>query len=245
MCKRKLKFVMACLCSVVAILSACATSQKQEVISLPPADVHLGEALERGQFEEAGAICLTSGSKDQKFNEQCSMLFDEELRNRADLRLKWLVKNGNAYSSHEFAVKTFNIWLSTPSSLEDRLPYELVYRLRQTRLGKIVLAVLKDDQLPRLPNRCEESQVFEEMREELLQKYRSAMPLTASEMGRYQRVLHRALSTDTEAYKAVLLTKPASQTPRGTEAWLLSVPGGLFVNDKPSIEAINSYLNTY
>lgn len=243
MLKKIRVFIVACL--TIAILAGCATLREPEVIALPPADVRLGEALEQGRFEEAGVICLNSGCRNQKFNDQCTMLFDEELRNRPGLRLKWLAKIGNSFSSHEFAVKAFNIWLTTSSSIENRLPYELVYRLRHTRLGKIVLAVLKDNRFPLLANRSEESQAFEEMREELLRKYRSGTPLTASEMGRYQRVLHKALLNDTDAYKAVLFTRPTSQTPRGTEAWLLSVPGGLFVNDKPSIEAINSHLNTY
>lgn len=236
-------FIVVCL--TMAILAACATSKKPKIIALPSADLRLGEALEQGRFEDAGVICLNSGCKDQKFNYQCTMVFDEELRSQLDLRLKWLAKIGDSFSSHEFAVKAYNIWLTTSSRFENRLPYELVYRLRNTRLGKIVLAVLKNNRFPLLVNRSEESQAFEEMREEFLHKYRSGTPLTASEMGRYQRVLHKALSNDTDSYKAVLLTSPASQTPRGTEAWLLSVPGGLFVNDKPSIEAINSYLNTY
>ena len=172
----------------------------------------------------------------------CESLFQEELRHDGSRRIEWLTKKEKYYPDEVFAVLVLSSWLDSPHSVADTLNIQCITRLRSSKLGKFVLTTLKTDALPKVLVHGEDAQLFYETRANLIARHRAGEMFSAQEMGNYSRLLHRVLRGHPELYRAVVDTKPPEVDARSYCAWMLVVPGGIFLPDEASIDAINEYL---
>jgi hypothetical protein len=215
-------------------------SQKQ-----PPQDEEVfRKSIENEDFESAGRVCLSYDGSDNTIKEYCNSLFQEELKHNADLRIKWIIANGARYTDHELAVLLISAWLDSTESVAEHLPFDTIFRLKQTKIGGKVLQILKTNSLPRPISKNSEKVIeFYETRDKLIGQIRGTdKVLSAIEMNNYNNLLNRALQNNLELYQAVCLTKPKNQTKRSLNCWAIVVPAGIFVPEEESIAAINTYL---
>ena len=247
-----MKKIIVCALVIVSVgvggITGCSHNRPIDVSRMeePGPDILLGEALEGKHWEAAGKICITCEIKDPIMGNQCRSLFSHELRHNLGYQIQYLLKNQARYNPSEVAVLTFNIWLDTPKEIYAELPFDMIYTLRQSRLGLKVLETLKNDSLPAISCRSnsKDCKKLKAMRKRLLAEYRAGKELDTSELRTYSRILHRVLSKDLSAYRAVYDTQPDG-TAEGLSAWLLTVPAGLYVgsDDEAGNRALNEHLS--
>ena len=241
--KRYLSFIVTIISIFISACSTTGLNAKKAVQPSLSCEGALNKAIVEKNYEKAGRICLECSSDANRFIGMCNHLFRSHFSDDLEKRLLWLSKTGDKYTNEEFAVLAVSIWLTSPyHSQKAQSDFDTVSRLNSTDIGKRVYEIITTDAIPELLPDNDSSRLFYSTRADLLKKLRGGREITSDDITVYNRAMYTALKDRKELYKATVLTRPSDKSKRTFIAWALIVPGGIFLPDEASIDAINKYL---